>query len=81
MREINLLPWRSLQREREKKWFQQGLLWVGILSVLWIGLVHYYCKIKIAHQWHINQDLKHKIAILDTQILEVKTLKKALGIS
>jgi type IV pilus assembly protein PilN len=81
MTDINLLPWRELKREREKKQFITYLL-VGLLAaIIIVFLIDYYATSLIDMQTARNQRLKNEITQLDFQIKEIsdiKSLREAL---
>ena len=71
MTDINLLPWRELKREREKKQFITYLL-VGLFSsIIIVFLINYYATSLVDMQTDRNQRLKNEIAQLDSQIKEI----------
>ena len=81
MTDINLLPWRELKREREKKQFITYLL-VGLFSsIIIVFLINYYATSLVDMQTDRNQRLKNEIAQLDSQIKEIsdiRSLREAL---
>jgi type IV pilus assembly protein PilN len=76
MADINLLPWRELKREREKKQFTTVLL-IGIVSAaLVVFLINSYAKRLIENQTYNNNLLQQEIDKYKKQIEEIKELKK-----
>lgn len=76
MADINLLPWRELKREREKKEFTTYLL-IGIISAAFIVFgINWYANRLIENQTYNNSLLQDEINILKKQIEEIKELKK-----
>ncbi len=76
MTEINLLPWRELKREREKKLFTTLLLIGLVVAVAIVLLFNYYAKSVVENQRSRNQRLRNEIVILDKKIKEIESLKK-----
>lgn len=76
MTEINLLPWRELRREREKKEFTIYLLAGFITAVFLVFLMHYYASSVAEAQRTINTKLNEEISRLNSQITEINQLKK-----
>ncbi len=76
MADINLLPWRELKREREKKQFTTYLL-IGIISAAFVVFViNWYANRLIENQTYNNSLLQDEINTLKKQIEEIKELKK-----
>lgn len=76
MIEINLLPWRDLQRERERTVFMKVLLcsFIGLLSFIF---VLEYCTNSLLHsQLRDNQSLEQEVAELNAQMLEINKIKE-----
>ena len=81
MTEINLLPWRELKREREKKRFSIYLVMALVVAAAIVFLVNLYAQELIDRQTDRNQMLQNEIALLDKQIksiAEIKKLRQAL---
>lgn len=76
MTDINLLPWRELKREREKKefiiYFIVGLVGAIILTFL----INAYANHLVTYQTSQNQILQDEISRLDRQLKEIKEVKK-----
>jgi type IV pilus assembly protein PilN len=76
MTDINLLPWRELRREREKKQFTT-YLFVGMISAaIVVFLINSYAKQLIDNQTYSNNQLQEEIDQLKKQISEIAELKK-----
>ena len=76
MANINLLPWRELERERKQKEFLGqlvGVLVVAVVAVLGIGQ---YLDTSIESQDGRNSYLERKIRLLDEQIAEIRDLQR-----
>ena len=72
MANINLLPWRELERERKQKEFLVqlvGVLVVAVVAVLGIGQ---YLDTSIESQDGRNSYLERKIRLHDEQIAEIR---------
>lgn len=74
MAKINLLPWREELRQQKKKDFLNLLGLAALMTVIVMGLVHMYIEGLKEHQGERNKMLESEIAILDTKIVEVKTI-------
>lgn len=74
--EINLLPWRELKREQDKKLFTTILLLALVFAAGMVLLANYYSKTLIDNQNNRNKRLQTEIATLDKQIAEIKSLKQ-----
>lgn len=74
MAKINLLPWREELRQQKKKEFLSMLGLAALTTVLLLGLVHMYISGLKEHQELRNKMLQDEIALLDTKIVEVKTI-------
>ncbi|WP_133127112.1 PilN domain-containing protein [Legionella nagasakiensis] len=75
MTEINLLPWRELKREREKKQFTIYLFLALISAAAVVFLINIYAKQLIEHQSSRNQLLENEITRLKQQIKEIEEIK------
>lgn len=75
MPQINLLPWRMLQRAQRQKEF--GLMAVGAMLAAAIVTLFTWWGISgaIDHQHDRNEVLKQEIALLDKQITEILGLE------
>lgn len=76
MTEINLLPWRELKREREKKQFIIYLFMGLIAAAIVVFLINTYAKQLVEHQTYRNQQLQNEITTLEGQIKEIENIKK-----
>lgn len=76
MAEINLLPWRELKREQEKKNFVILLISAVIVAIAVVFLMNYYFNGLLDQQTRRNQRLQTEITLLDKQIEAIKELKK-----
>lgn len=81
MTEINLLPWRELKREHEKKEFNLFLIIGMIAAILIVVLINFYANRLVEHQRQRNQLLENEIKQLEVKIKkieDIKTLRQAL---
>lgn len=76
MTEINLLPWREIAREHNKKQFSVMLLIALITSVVIVAIMNFYVTSLIESQSTRNERLKQEIVLFDQQIIEIKKLKE-----
>ncbi len=76
MTSINLLPWRELKREQEKKWFGTLMAITAVSAVLIVVLLNYYSRSLIESQQKRNQILSEEIHRFDLQIKQIKQLKQ-----
>ncbi len=76
MTEINLLPWRELKREQEKKQFTTLIAGVLVAAVGVVVLANYYMNTLIDNQTQRNHRIKQEINRFDRQISEIKKLKE-----
>ncbi len=74
MAKINLLPWREELRQEKKKEFLSLLGLAALMTVIVMGLVHLYMLGLKEHQGQRNKLLQDEIALLDTKIVEVKSI-------
>ncbi len=77
MTQINLLPWRELKREQEKKLFTTLLLVCIVVAVFIVFLINSYASGLVSNQITRNQMLQKEINDMDAQIKEIKNLQKA----
>jgi type IV pilus assembly protein PilN len=75
MAKINLLPWRELRREKQRKEFLAVLGGVAAAGVLVALIGHLLVNGQIDYQNERNQYLKTHIAALDKQVAEIKELQ------
>lgn len=76
MTDINLLPWRELKREQEKKQFTIIFAVMIGLAILVVFLMNHYINSTIAEQERRNRRLKNEIETFNRQIGEIKKLKE-----
>ena len=77
MTQVNLLPWRELKREQEKKLFTLMLLVSIVASAFVVFLINSYASGLVSNQVTRNQMLQKEINTMDAQIKEIKNLQKA----
>lgn len=77
MTQINLLPWRELRREQEKKLFTMMLLVCIVAAAFIVFLINLYASGLVRNQVTRNQILQKEINSMDAQIKEIKNLQKA----
>lgn len=76
MTEINLLPWREIKREHEKKQFTTMLLAALIFAAGTVFLFNYYATSLVDGETQRNQRLQDQINTLNKDIEEIKKLKE-----
>lgn len=76
MIEINLLPWREIKREKDKKNFAIALGCAALFAVGIIFLTNMYMNSKLSNQRWRNNTIDHEIQILKKQTIEIQRLKK-----
>jgi type IV pilus assembly protein PilN len=76
MAEINLLPWREKQREKEKKLFTSMMLVGVIAAAAIVFLINLYASHLVDNQTARNQIVQKEINSLNDQIKEIRTLKQ-----
>jgi len=74
MARINLLPWREELRQEKKRQFLSSLGLAALLTIIFMGLVHIYMLGLKDHQSQRNKMLQDEIAVLDSKIVEVKSI-------
>lgn len=77
MSHINLLPWREALRQQQK---QQYLTLMFVVALIVFGLVYGVGMIidnMTSNQNFRNQYMEREIAVLDTQIEKIKTIKES----
>lgn len=77
MTQINLLPWRELKREQEKKLFATMLLGCVVAAAFIVFLINSYASGLVSNQITRNQMLQKEINDMDAQLREIKNLEKA----
>ncbi|MBQ0721559.1 MAG: PilN domain-containing protein [Gammaproteobacteria bacterium] len=75
MANVNLLPWREIQRQEKKKEFLIVLGMVAAVALLLAVLWGYWVNWQIDGQNDRNDLLKREIAVLDEKVKEIKELK------
>jgi len=81
MTEINLLPWRELKREHEKKQFTIYLFAGFAGAAIIVFLINFYGQQLVSNQTYRNNQLQNEIAEMQKKIKEInniKLLKQAL---
>jgi len=76
MTDINLLPWREVRREREKKRFTIYLFIAMAGAVVIVFLINMYAQHLVENQTNRNQLLQDEIVLLEKQIKEIADIKK-----
>lgn len=75
MANVNLLPWREIQRQEKKKEFLIVLGMVAAVALLLAVVWGYWVNWQIDWQADRNNLLKREIAVLDEKVKEIKELK------
>ena len=75
MANVNLLPWREIQRQEKKKEFLIVLGMVAAVALLLAVAWGYWVNWQIDWQADRNNLLKREIAVLDEKVKEIKELK------
>lgn len=76
MSNINLLPWREVRAQRQKKQFG-GLLGAFVLATVALGFfVDWLVEHQVGSQQQRNQRLVQEMAILDAHLGEIRLLKE-----
>lgn len=76
MTQINLLPWREIRREKEKKAFVFYFSGAMLLALLVLFAMYLYASQLIQSQTNRNQLLQNEITTLDQQIRKIAQIKK-----
>lgn len=76
MTQINLFPWREYKRQQDKKQFLIMLGCTITVAVFTVLCINYYANSLVEYQTTRNNLLKKEIARLDSQIVEIKSLKQ-----
>jgi len=76
MMNINLLPWRELKRQTEKKNFINIIAVTAGLTLLVVVVIHVFISMQLNHQRSRNAYLQGELSILDRKIHEISTLKQ-----
>jgi type IV pilus assembly protein PilN len=75
MANVNLLPWREIQRQEKKKDFLIVLGMVAAIALLLAVVWGYWVNWQIDWQTDRNNLLVREIAVLDEKVKEIKELK------
>lgn len=74
---INLLDWRSAEQEAKRRRFIIGLVLAALITIVVVGILPVlYYNHRIANQQSRNQYLETQIARAESQLTEIKSLKK-----
>lgn len=76
MPQINLLPWREEQRKQRQTSFVQLTILIGMATLLVILLIGQLVSYRIDNQNSRNQLIQSEINILNSEIQEVRALRK-----
>jgi len=76
MSNINLLPWRDEAKKRKQREFFVILASAGLITVILVMMVDFAIGTLKDAQDSRNNFLKGEIAVLDSQITEIKNIKK-----
>ncbi|WP_058535711.1 PilN domain-containing protein [Legionella saoudiensis] len=76
MVQINLLPWRELKRQQEKRVFIRRLGLGSAFALLTIGSINYHVLNLINNQQIRNQKLQQELTLYERTIKEAKILQK-----
>lgn len=82
MAHINLLPWREVQRQKDKKQYVGSLIFISLIVFLLFWLLGEFIEKQIRNQEFRNNYLQQEISILDAQInriREIRTTKAAIS--
>jgi type IV pilus assembly protein PilN len=77
MSHINLLPWREVLRQQQKKEFLTLLFAVALFVMIIVWLVGALIDSRIAGQDQRNAFLEGQIAVLDEEISKIKNIKES----
>ena len=75
MTEINLLPWRELKREQDKKQFTTYLAAGMVIAAMLVFAINHYAVEKVDAQRFLNHRLETEITELKKQIVEIENLQ------
>ncbi len=75
MANVNLLPWREVQRQEKKKEFLIILGMVAAVALLLAVAWGHWVQVQVGWQDERNSLLKSEIAILDEKVKEIKELQ------
>lgn len=77
MSHVNLLPWREVMRQQQKKQFLTLLFAVALFVMIIVWLVGMLIDSRIANQNQRNAFLEGQIAVLDAEISKIKDIKES----
>jgi type IV pilus assembly protein PilM len=72
---INLLPWRSINRQREKRLFLLALIFSVMVGILIVLSLHDMLVSKTEYQLSKNNKIKQEISKLDSTLKKIDNLK------
>lgn len=75
MATINLLPWRKMRREAQKKQFYLLLISLFLCCIFVLGNMHFWMQHQIDLQLNSNQYIEQKIKNLDVKIEKIKSIQ------
>lgn len=76
MIKINLLPWREERRKQRERAFYKMLVGCVVLTLLMMGLVHFYIQGKVNYQEAKNRFLTGEVAKLTERAKEAERLEQ-----
>lgn len=75
MIEVNLLPWRENEKQKNQQEFFTSLTIVLMVFLIIAGSIHFYLSHKIQQQEERNNYLTQQLTIYQNQIQEISNLK------
>jgi len=75
MTAINLLPWRELKREKDKKQFSTMLMVGAFIAIFVVVILNYYANILLDRQQALNQRLTDEVNLFNNEIKQISSLK------
>jgi len=75
MAHVNLLPWREVQRQKQKKQYIGSLIFIALIVFLAFYVLGEFFEQQIRNQDSRNTYLQQEIGILDQQITRIKDIK------
>ncbi len=75
MTDINLIPWRSLEREQRRQDFYILIGLSVVLAILIAIFLNFFALSFVDHQKNRNRQLQDEIVLLDAQIRKINGLK------
>lgn len=76
MAKINLLPWREERRALQKREFLNAMAAGVLVTLLIFVVVHLYIAGLQEYQQQRNKFLQDEIALVDTKIVEIKSIEE-----